>query len=102
MLIIFFWKKLVSQMLPPVAIFERTAMDLDVHFRVLRGEFLQTHEGKDETMTQSTIDTVALGLNGNMQGGMCCFSLETGRVLQRAWRDVTVHKILVGAIIRIN
>ena len=43
-------------------------------------------------MNLRTIDAVALGPNGNLQGSIRCFSLDTGKILQRAWNDVTLGK----------
>ena len=53
-------------------------------------------------MTQRTIDAVAFGPNGNMQGGMRFFILVAGRMLQLQWQDAEIMKMSVSAIIRIN
>ena len=37
-----------------------------------------------------------------MQGVVRCFSLVSGRVLHRSWKDVTTHKMREKAIRRIN
>ena len=77
------WLKGASDVLPPLTIVEGTVLDYNLHFRVIFGEFLQTHEGTKNDMTPRAVDTIALGPNGNLQGGIRCFSLETGRVLCR-------------------
>ena len=86
----------------PLAIVEGTVLDYNLHFRVIFGEFLQTYEGARNDMTSRCVDAIALGPNGNLQGGIRCFSLSTGRVLQRQWQDVEAHKMPVSAISRIN
>ena len=67
---VFMWKKGVYKTMSTLAIVEGTVLDFRLNFRVLHGELLQTCEGTDNTMTQSTTDAVALVPNCNMQGGM--------------------------------
>ena len=88
----FVWKYRVSEVLPPLTIVEGVVLDFNLHFRVIYSEFCQTYEGTDNTMNLRTTDSVALGPNGNLQGGIHCFSLNTCKVLQQAWRDVTIAK----------
>jgi len=73
----FVWRKCVSNVLPPVRIIEGTIIDYYKHFHVVFGEIVQTFEGSDNTMNKRTVDAIALGLNGNLQGGIRCFSLST-------------------------
>ena len=96
------WMNLVFKFLSPLNIAEGTALDYHLKFRVACGEFLQTHEGTSNGMTLRTIDAVALGPNTNLQGVIRCFSLATGKVFQRQWQDVEIHKMPVTAISRIN
>ena len=79
----FAWQKGVSQILSPLTIVEGTALDYNLHFRVIFGEFVQTYEGTSNDMAPRCVDAIALGPNGNLQGGIRCFSLATGKVLQR-------------------
>ena len=53
-------------------------------------------------MTARTVDAIALGPNGNLQGGIRCFSLASRKILQRQWHDVEVFKMPISAISRIN
>ena len=77
-------------------------LDFTLHFRVTFSECTQMFEGSDNTMAPREVDTVALGPNGNLKGGIRCFSLLPGRVLSRQWRDAKVIKIPENAIRRIN
>ena len=77
-------------------------MDYNLHFRVIYGEFLQTYEGTKNDMTPRTVDAIAMGPNGNLQGGIRCMSLGSGRFLDRQWKDVEIYKMPESAINRIN
>ena len=48
-------------MLPPITIVEGVGIDFNIHFKVMFGEFVQTYEGVDNTMTPRTVDALALG-----------------------------------------
>ena len=63
---------------------------------------MQTHEGTRNDVAPRCVDAIALGPNGNLQGGIRCFSLGTGKTLQRQWQDVAVYKIPVSVISCIN
>ena len=89
-------------MLLPLAIVEGISVDYNLHFKVTHGKFVQTYEGTRNGMTPRTADAIALGPNGNVEGGIQCFSLTTGRMLQRQWKDVEVYKMPISAISRIN
>ena len=47
------------------------------------GEFVQANEGTHNDMTPRSIDAISLGSNGNLQVGIKCFGLSTGKILQR-------------------
>ena len=98
----FDWLSGVSKILSSLTIVEGVVLDYELHFRVIFGEFVQTYEGTRNDMTARTVDALALGPNGNLQGGIRCFSLASGRVFQRQWQDVQVYEMPVSAIIRIN
>jgi len=98
----FVWLKGVSQTLSPLSIVEGTVLDFNLHFKVIFGEFVQTCEGTDNTMKARTVDALALGPNGNLQGGIRCYSLDSGKILQRGWKDVQVYKMPQSAISRIK
>ena len=53
-------------------------------------EFPRTYKGTLNDMSPMTVDFLALGTNGNMQSGIRCYSLSTGHVFQRKWRDAEV------------
>ena len=98
----FVWLKGVSKVLPPLTIVEGLTLDYCLLFRVIYGEHVQTYEGTRNDMTARTVDALALGPNINVQGGIRCYSIGTGRVLQRQWRDVEVTKMPKSIIIRVN
>jgi len=90
----FVWRKGVSNVLLPVTIIEGTVIDYYKHFHVVFGEFVQTFKGSDNTMNKLTIDAIALGPNGNLQGGIRCFSLSTCRILSRQACDVHIDSAI--------
>lgn len=77
----FIWRLGVLQIFPPLTIVEGTVVDLKKHFHVLFGEFVHTYEGTDNTMKLRTVSALALGPSGNLQGGVHCYSLHSGKVL---------------------
>ena len=98
----FVWIEGVSKILPPLTIVESLTIDYNLHFKVIFGEYLQTFEGIRNDLTLRTIDALALGPNGNMQGGIRYYSLATGQVLQQQWRDVEILKMPVSVVSRVN
>ena len=98
----FVWLKGVSKVLPPLTIVEGLTLDYFLHFRVMHGEHVQTYEGTRNDVTARIVDALELGPDGNMQGGVRCYSIEAGRVLQRQWRDFEVMKIPTSFISRVN
>lgn len=99
---IFVWQLRVSKILPQLTIVEGTCLDYNIHFGVICGEFVQTYEGIRNDMTPSSVDAIALGPNGNFQGGIRCFGMSNGRVLELQCQDMKTHKIPISAISRIN
>ena len=69
------------KVLPYFTSVERACLDYDLHFRVIHVESVQTHEGTRNEMTPRITDDISLGPNGNLQGIIRCFSLETGQDL---------------------
>jgi hypothetical protein len=55
----------------------------DRHCRFDFGEYVQTHEEHDNSMTSRTVGALALRPTGNEQGSYFFFSLSTGRVINR-------------------
>ena len=92
----------MSQVIPLIMIIEGVVIDYRLHFRVLYGEYLQTYKGTDNTISQRIVNAIAMGPNSNLQGGIRYFSLDTGRILQQAWHDIMIYKILVGVLSWIN
>ena len=89
-----------SKKCSPLLIATGTILDYNINFRVMFSEFVHVCEGNRDEMTPRSVDDLALEPNGNLQGGIRCFSLDTGRILKR--RDASVHKISVSAISRKN
>ena len=77
-------------------------LDYDTHFQVIFGEYAQTYEGTDNTMQERTVRAIALGPSGNLQGGVLFFSLDTGRVLNRAKTDYKLLPMPADVIKRVN
>ena len=53
-------------------------------------------------MTPLIIDDVAMGPTVNLQGGIRCFSLATGKILNLQWKDVQILTMPLSAISRIK
>ena len=98
----FVWRDGVSQFLPPITIVEGLALDFNKHFHLIYGEYIHTYEGTTNDMKTRTIGAIALGPSGNLQGGVRCYSLLTGKVLLRTIADVTRLKMPQEAIQRIK
>ena len=96
------WRRGVSQILPPMTLVEGIALDYNKHFHVIFGEYLHTYEGTTNTMRERTTSCLALGPSGNLQGGVRCYSLSTGKVLHRTFGDVTTMKMPIEAVRRLR
>ena len=53
-------------------------------------------------MRERTTSCLALGPSDNMQGGVRCYSLSTGKVLHRMKHDITIMKMPIDAIRRLR
>ena len=98
----FVWRRGVSQVLPPMTIVEGIVLDYNKHFHVIFGEYLHTYEGTTNTMKERTVTGLALGPSGNLQGGIRCYSLATGKVLHRTFKDVRIMKMPTEAVRRLR
>ena len=101
----FVWRKGVSQVLSPITIVEGLKVDYHKHFHVIFGEYLMTYDGTTNTMTKRTTGAIAMGPSDNIQGGIRCFSLATGKILHRLSKDCTLMKMpheVLGRIKFIN
>ena len=83
----FAWNKVASKMLPPLTIVEGILLDFNLHFRVTRGEFSQTYEVIDNNMSLRAVGVMELGSCGDLQGGLRCYNLVSGRVLKQKWKE---------------
>ena len=77
-------------------------MDYNKHFHVIFGEYLHTYEGTTNTMKERTVTGLALWPSGNLQGGIRCYSLTTGKVLHRTFGDVRIMKMPTEAVRRLR
>jgi hypothetical protein len=69
------------------------------HCRLEFGEYVQTHEEHDNTMTPGTIGALALRPIGNVQGSHLFFSLSSGRVITRnRWTVLPMPEEVVDRI----
>ena len=98
----FVWRQGVSQFLSPTTIVEGISLDFNKHFHVIFGEYVHTFEGTTNTMKDRTVGAIALGPSGNLQGGIRCYSLLTGKVLHRTYKDITQMKMPIDAIRRLQ
>ena len=79
----FMWDKGVgvSEHLPPVTLIEGIVLDYRKHFHVIPGKYIHTFEDLDNTGASCTVGGVELGPIINLQGGVCVFSLVSGKIL---------------------
>ena len=98
----FVWRKGVSQILPPITIVTGLVPDFKKHFHVLYGEYCNTYKGTTNTMKLRTVGALALGPSGNTQGGVRCYSLRTGKILNRMMKDITIAKMPDEALGRLK
>jgi hypothetical protein len=73
----------VSDHMSPREIMTGQRLDYARHCRFEYGEYVQTHEQHDSSMTPRTIGALALWPTGNVQGTWYFMSLSTGRVLKQ-------------------
>ena len=76
--------------------------DANKHFHVLYDEYCNTYESTTNTMELRTVGALALGPTGNTQGGVRCYSLRTGKILNRMMKDVTIAKMPEEALGRLK
>ena len=55
-------------MLPPLSIVEGKALDCNLNFRLMHGEFAETFKGARNDVNPRTTHAISLGPNGNLQG----------------------------------
>ena len=65
-----------SKVSPLLTIIEGTVLYFNMSFRVIFGEFFQTIEGNNNTISLRTIDDIALGTYGNLQGAFDTLILQ--------------------------
>jgi hypothetical protein len=73
----------VSDHMSPREIMTGQRLDYARHCRFEYGEYVQTHEQHDSSMTPRTIGALALWPTGNAQGTWYFMSLLTGQVLKQ-------------------
>jgi hypothetical protein len=80
----------ISQTLSPRTIVTGLSIDYNKHCRIEYGQYIQTHEKHDNTMTTRTIGALALRPIGNQQGGYYFYtSLMSGQRLHRThWTEL--------------
>ena len=65
-------------------------------------KFTQTYKGTNNIITPYIVNAIALGLNRNLHDSIRYFSLITSQVLQQAWKNIIVCKILLNTIRYLN
>jgi hypothetical protein len=74
----------VSNTLSPRTIITGQTIDFNQHCKYEFGQYVQTHEQHDNSMTPRTIGALAMRPTGNARGNSYFFSLSTGRIINRA------------------
>ena len=85
-------------MLSPLTIVEGTVLDFYKHFHISFGEYVHTYEGTTNIMKLCTIGTLTLGPSGNLQGGVCCYSLEIRKIFHPFLKYITILKMSQGVL----
>ena len=67
-----------------------TVPDYNHNFHVIFGKFGHTWEGTNNTMKYHTVPSIALGPLFNLEGGICCYSLNTGKILNQKYSNITL------------
>ena len=81
---------------------EGLLLDCNKHFNVVFGEHMHACEGTTNDMQKRTVAAFVLGPSGNLQGGVRCHSLVTGKVIHRIMPDVTQMKMSEDAKRRLS
>jgi hypothetical protein len=89
----------VSQTLSPRTIVTGLGIDYKKHCRIEYGQYVQTHEKHDNTMTTRTIGALALRPTGNQQGCYYFYSLMSGQGLHRThWTELPMPAEVRGRV----
>ena len=84
----------------PREIITGVGIDYHKHCQLEFGEYVQTHEEHDNSLSTRTVGAIALRPTGNLQGGHYFMSLSTGRRITRyAWTPLPMPK---EVILRVN
>jgi hypothetical protein len=79
----------ISNTLIPRTIVMGMTIDFKEHCRIEYGQYVQTHEQHDNSMTTRTVRAIAMRPTGNEQGSYYLYSLATGRRLHRTrWTEL--------------
>jgi hypothetical protein len=82
----------ISQTLSPRTIVTGLGIDYHKHCCIEYGQYVQTQEKHDNTMTTRTIGALALRPTGNQQGGYYFYSVMSGQRLHRThWTELPMH-----------
>ena len=73
----------ISKTLSPRTIVTGRVLNHDRHCQYEFGEYVQTHEEHDNSMTTRTIGALAMRPTGNNQGSYYFLSLDSGRIINR-------------------
>ena len=65
----------------PREIITGTTLDYNCHCKHQYGDYIQTHEQHNITLSPQTIGAIAMRPTGNEHGGHYCMSLKIGRLL---------------------
>lgn len=90
----------ISRMHSPRYIMTGVQLDYNKHARLEFGEYVQSHEKHDSSMSERTIGAINLGPTGNQQGSHWFLNLSTGKRMSRTrWTRLPMPQ---DAIDRVN
>ena len=99
---VYVWRQCVFQILPPITLVEGIVLDYNNHFHVIFGKYLHTYKSTTNMMRERTTTCLALGLSGNLQDVMRCYSLSTDKVFHGTFGDVTITKMPIEVVRRLR
>jgi hypothetical protein len=103
-----FWRNMfvlpggVSDTQSPAELILNRLVDYNKHCRLEFGQYVQTHEEHDNTMTTRTVGAIATRPTGNIQGGYYFIRLDTGRrIIRRDWTPLPMPSEVIDQVHRL-
>ena len=103
-----FWRNMfalrggISKTQSPAEIVVNRKLDFNSHCKVQFGEYVQTHEEHDNSMSARTVGAIATRPTGNTQGGYYFIRLDTGRRISRKdWTTLPMPQLVIDQVHRL-